>query len=67
MSSVSAAGYGGYNPVAIFQQNLFNKIDGNGDGSISKSELEQAVTTAGAPRKAPTRFMRSSTLITPAT
>src|ERR1019366_4994565 len=47
MSSVSAAGYGGYNPVAIFQQNLFNKIDGNGDGSISKSELEQAVTTAG--------------------
>src|ERR1019366_9359169 len=47
MSSVSAAGYGGYNPVAIFQQNLFNKIDSNGDGSITKTELEQAVTTAG--------------------
>ena len=49
MSSVSAAGYGGYNPVTIFQQNLFNQIDSNGDGSISKTELEQAVTTAGAP------------------
>ena len=52
MSSVSAAGYGGYNPVAIFQQNLFNKIDGNGDGSISKSELEQAVTSAGGTTQA---------------
>ena len=28
-------------------QNLFSQIDINGDGSISKSELEQAVTSAG--------------------
>ena len=36
MSSVSAASYSGYNPVAFFQQNLFNQIDSNGDGSISQ-------------------------------
>ena len=30
-----------------FQHNLFNKIDANGDGSITKSELQQAVTSAG--------------------
>ena len=28
-------------------QNLFSQIDTNGDGSISQSELEQAVTAAG--------------------
>jgi Ca2+-binding EF-hand superfamily protein len=50
MSNVSASG--GSNPFAIFQQNLFNKIDSNGDGSITQSELEQAVTTAGGTTKA---------------
>ena len=50
MSSVSASG--GSNPFAIFQQNLFNKIDSNGDGSITQSELEQAVTTAGGTTQA---------------
>jgi Ca2+-binding EF-hand superfamily protein len=30
-------------------QNLFSLIDSNGDGSISKSELEQAVSSAAGP------------------
>jgi len=30
-----------------FQQNLFNKVDANGDGSVTKIELEQAVTGNG--------------------
>jgi Ca2+-binding EF-hand superfamily protein len=50
MSSVSASGSS--NPFAIFQQKLFNKIDSNGDGSITQSELEQAVTTAGGTTQA---------------
>ena len=45
MSSVSTAG--SYNPFAILQQSLFSKIDSNGDGSITQSELETAVTAAG--------------------
>jgi Ca2+-binding EF-hand superfamily protein len=49
MSGLSGVGYGGLTPSAIkqFQQNLFNQIDLNGDGSVSKTELEQAVGTAG--------------------
>jgi Ca2+-binding EF-hand superfamily protein len=44
-SSTSAAG-------GSLAQSLFSQIDGNGDGSISKSELEQAVTTAGGSTQA---------------
>ena len=49
MSALGGIGSGGFNPYAAqqFQQNLFNQIDSNGDGSISKTELEQAVTSAG--------------------
>ena len=49
MSGLSGVGGGGFTPSAIkqFQQNLFNQIDTNGDGSVSKTELEQAVTKAG--------------------
>ncbi len=49
MSGLSGVGAGGFTPAAIkqFQQNLFNQIDTNGDGSVSKTELEQAVTNAG--------------------
>jgi Ca2+-binding EF-hand superfamily protein len=45
---------GGYNPYAAkqFQQNLFDQIDTNGDGSVSKSELEQAVAKAGGTTQA---------------
>jgi Ca2+-binding EF-hand superfamily protein len=49
MSGLSSVGSGGFTAYAAkqFQQNLFNQIDLNGDGSVSKSELEQAVTKAG--------------------
>jgi Ca2+-binding EF-hand superfamily protein len=49
MSGLSGVGGGGFTAYAPkqFQQNLFNQIDLNGDGSVSKSELEQAVTKAG--------------------
>jgi len=46
MTSLSGIGYGGYNPYSI-TQSLFNEIDTGGSGSITKSQLEQAVTTAG--------------------
>jgi Ca2+-binding EF-hand superfamily protein len=46
MSSLGVMG-GGHSPHAIFQQNLFNQIDSSANGSITKSELEQAVTSAG--------------------
>jgi Ca2+-binding EF-hand superfamily protein len=51
--SVSGVG-GGYNPYAAqqFQQNLFNQIDTNGDGSVSQTELEQAVSEAGGSTQA---------------
>jgi Ca2+-binding EF-hand superfamily protein len=49
MSSVSAAG--GLNPFAYLQQSLFNQIS-NGTGSITQSELEQAVTSAGGTTQA---------------
>jgi Ca2+-binding EF-hand superfamily protein len=54
MSGLSGVGYGGFNPAAIqlFQQNLFSQIDLNGDGSVSKSELEQAVSHAGGSTQA---------------
>jgi Ca2+-binding EF-hand superfamily protein len=47
--SVGGVGYGGFVASAIkqFQQNLFNRIDLDGNGSVSQSELEQAVTKAG--------------------
>lgn len=49
MSGLSGVGGGGFSPSIIkqFQQSLFNQIDTNGDGSVSKTELEQAVTNAG--------------------
>jgi Ca2+-binding EF-hand superfamily protein len=50
MSGIGSIG-SSYNPYASqiqqFQKNLFAKIDSNGDGSISKTELEQAVTGDG--------------------
>jgi Ca2+-binding EF-hand superfamily protein len=54
MSGLGGVGHGGFVTSAIkqFQQNLFNQIDLNGDGSVSKSELEQAVTKAGGNTKA---------------
>jgi Ca2+-binding EF-hand superfamily protein len=54
MSGLGGVGYGGFTPSAIkqFQQNLFNQIDLNGDGSVSKTELEQAVGTAGGSSQA---------------
>jgi Ca2+-binding EF-hand superfamily protein len=54
MSGLSGVGYGGFASSAIkqFQQNLFSQIDLNGDGSVSKSELEQAVTKAGGATQA---------------
>jgi Ca2+-binding EF-hand superfamily protein len=49
MSGLGGVGYGGFIASAIkqFQQNLFSQIDLNGDGSVSKTELEQAVSKAG--------------------
>jgi Ca2+-binding EF-hand superfamily protein len=49
MSSLGGIGHGGFVASAIkqFQQNLFNRIDLNGDGSVTQPELEQAVTKAG--------------------
>ena len=44
----------GNDPGAQFKQNLFNALDTNGDGSITKGEVEKAVTNAGGttePRK----------------
>jgi len=35
------------NAIRQLQQHLFNKVDANGDGSVTKSELDQAVTKAG--------------------
>ena len=54
MSGLSCVGYGGLTPSAIkqFQQNLFKQIDLNGDGSVSKTELEQAVGNAGGTTQA---------------
>ena len=51
MSSIGGIGYGGHHPhghrIQQLQQNLFDQIDGDSDGSVSKTELEQAVTAAG--------------------
>jgi Ca2+-binding EF-hand superfamily protein len=49
MSGISGLGGGGFTPAAIkhFAQNLFSQIDLSGDGSVSKAELEQAVTKDG--------------------
>jgi Ca2+-binding EF-hand superfamily protein len=49
MSGISGLGGGGFTPAAIkqFAQNLFSQIDLSGDGSVSKTELEQAVTKGG--------------------
>jgi Ca2+-binding EF-hand superfamily protein len=51
--SISGIG-GGYNPYAAqqFQENLFNQIDANGDGWVSQTELEQAVSKAGGTTQA---------------
>jgi Ca2+-binding EF-hand superfamily protein len=34
-------------PASFSKQNLFTQLDANGDGSLTKTELEQAVTKAG--------------------
>jgi Ca2+-binding EF-hand superfamily protein len=51
MSSIDGIGLGGHHShahhIRQLQQSLFDKIDGDSDGSISKTELEQAVTSAG--------------------
>ena len=49
MSGISGLGGSGFTPAAIkqFAQNLFSQIDLSGDGSVSKTELEQAVTKGG--------------------
>jgi Ca2+-binding EF-hand superfamily protein len=54
MSGLGGVGYGGFVASAIkqFQQNLFNQIDLNGDGSVTPTELEQAVTKAGGSTQA---------------
>jgi Ca2+-binding EF-hand superfamily protein len=54
MSNLNALGSQGYNPYALqqFAQNLFNQIDTSGSGSISQTELEQAVTGAGGATQA---------------
>ncbi len=46
MSGLGGVGNGGFNPYAALQQNLFNQIS-NGSGSITQTNLEQAVTAAG--------------------
>jgi len=53
MSGLSGIGNGGYNPYAAqqFQQNLFSQIT-NGSGSLTKSELESAVSSAGGTTQA---------------
>jgi len=38
---------GASQPGGQLAQSLFSQVDGNGDGAISKAELEQAVTGAG--------------------
>ena len=45
--SGAANGSTGGDPMSQFAQALFSQIDSNGNGSISKSELESAVTAAG--------------------
>jgi Ca2+-binding EF-hand superfamily protein len=54
MSGLGSVGHGGFTTSAIkqYQQNLFNQIDLNGDGSVSKTELEQAVGKAGGTTQA---------------
>jgi Ca2+-binding EF-hand superfamily protein len=47
MSSISALDGGMTAYYANLSQMLFNRIDSSGDGSITKSELENAVTTGG--------------------
>ncbi len=49
-------GPGSSNAADTFAQNLLEKIDTDGDGSISKSELESAVTTAGGTTAAADAF-----------
>jgi Ca2+-binding EF-hand superfamily protein len=53
MSLASGVG-GGFSPAALqqLQQYLFNKVDTNGDGSVSQGELETAVTNAGGSTQA---------------
>lgn len=46
-SAGSVGGIGGGNPGAQIASDLFSSIDTDGDGSITKSELESAVTSAG--------------------
>src|SRR5579872_6671032 len=53
MSLASGVG-GGFSPAALqqLQQYLFNKIDTNGDGSVSQGELETTITNAGGSTQA---------------
>lgn len=52
MSGVSGVSGSGLYSIQQYQQNLFNQIDTDGDGSISKSELETAVTNGGGTTQA---------------
>ena len=50
MSMIDSLGGGSSlyaNALGQWQQQLFNKVDTNGDGSVTKTELEQAVSSAG--------------------
>jgi len=51
-STAAAAAQNTTNPGAQFAQNLFNQIDATGTGSITKPQLEQAVTNAGGTTQA---------------
>ena len=42
-----AALFQAMDPATQFAQNLFAQLDANGDGNLTQSELEQAVTNAG--------------------
>jgi Ca2+-binding EF-hand superfamily protein len=54
VSGLGGVGNGGFTLSAIqqLQQILFNQIDLNGDGSVSKTELEQSVGNAGGTTQA---------------
>jgi Ca2+-binding EF-hand superfamily protein len=47
MSMVGGLGGSLSSLMQQWRQNLFDKIDANGNGSVSQSELDQAVTSAG--------------------
>lgn len=51
-SSTTTASSSYTDPRDAFTQKLFQSLDGNGDGSVTKSEVEDAVTKAGGSKNA---------------